>query len=66
VSRLLHNIPVGGIEPIHRADVSCWCHPLLIETQIMVHHAKDLREVKERKGTEADHQLWVIIEQITK
>ena len=60
---IIHTIPVGGTEPIHRADISCWCHPLLDEPHLMVHHAKDCREARERNQCSRKDEPWVLVEQ---
>lgn len=49
---LIHVIPVGGEEPLHRADLDCWCFPSSspYEASVMRHNAKDCREAQERIG----------------
>ena len=62
-----HIIPVGGVEPVHAAHARCWCHPVSIADEdypVAVHHAKDLREVRERNGTARPDEPWVIVNQL--
>ena len=50
---VVHVIPVGGVEPLHKASAECWCHPLVEKHEkgkVIIHHAKDLREKLERNG----------------
>lgn len=61
----IHVIPVGGIEPLHAAHEECWCKPLLTdEAKIAIHHAKDLRELKERQDITTPELRWVQIKQL--
>ena len=65
MTRLLHTIPVGGTEPIHDCSEDCWCHPLRAPgDDVVVHHAKDCREARERNGGKLDPDAkWVIVGQ---
>lgn len=62
VSRV-HVIPVGGDEPNHCAQSSCWCFPIedTVVPGVIVHHAKDCREAKERQGLTHPDRAWVTI-----
>ena len=63
-----HVIPVGGDEPVHWCSSGCWCQPLVdvregpfqMETNV-IHHAKDLREARERRGNNHPNEVWVIV-----
>ncbi len=59
-----HVIPVGGAEPVHRCDASCWCHPTPDpdETNLIVHNARDCREARERFGCARPDEKWAIVE----
>lgn len=58
----IHVIPVGGAEPIHRGDESCFCQPLKDELHgLMIHHAQDLREVRERHGWARPNEKWLVV-----
>jgi hypothetical protein len=59
-----HVIPVGGEEPRHAASMRCWCQPLLDEPGLVVHHAKDLREARERHGRARPEECWVIVDEV--
>lgn len=61
VTRLLHIIPVGNSEPVHDANIACWCHPLRQECTV-VHNAKDCREARERLNiSTGPESRWVLI-----
>ena len=65
----LHIIPVGGIEPIHVAHPSCWCHPTQDAEAPAnhIHHAKDCREKWERQGLATEPgAAWVTIGEVRK
>lgn len=64
MSNILHTIPAGGAEPIHAASLRCWCQPLLEEPGVCIHHAKDLREARERHGNGRAGEVWIIVEQL--
>lgn len=60
--KISHIIPVGGAEEIHSASAGCWCQPLVEKEGdglLVTHHAKDLREVRERNGTNRPNETWV-------
>lgn len=64
MKHFLHSIPVGGTEPVHMADVECWCHPVRdkVAPRLFIHNAKDCRERMERQGVEMPQDsLWVIV-----
>lgn len=56
----LHVMPVGGAEPEHRAHPECWCQPLLGLDGMYIHHARDLREARERHGRNRPDEQWII------
>jgi hypothetical protein len=64
-----HTIPVGDESPyydgIHFASLKCWCSPLQDpeDPQLVIHHAHDMREVRERQGI-IDSEGWITIGQI--
>lgn len=58
---VVHTIPVGGEEPPHVTDLSCWCQPIELEPNIVVHHAKDFREARERHGVVDPLKPWVLV-----
>lgn len=63
--RVLHVIPIGDTGPqdgIHNASRDCWCHPYRSEN-LMIHHAYDGRESKERQRQRTG-QGWVIIGEV--
>jgi hypothetical protein len=62
--KIVHIIPVGGDEPVHDCNAGCWCHPLLTDPEISVHHAKDLREVRERQNTARPQEKWIRVNEI--
>jgi hypothetical protein len=51
-----HVIPIGD-KHLHSASEKCWCHPLNNDG-VVVHNAKDCREVSERQNIETD-KIWV-------
>jgi hypothetical protein len=57
--RCIHVIPVGGDEPVHCADAQCWCQPLVGVDDVVIHHAKDMREARERHGVNRPEEKWV-------
>jgi hypothetical protein len=65
VMHLFHTIPVGGNEPVHDADVKCWCYPTSDRNtpEVIVHNAKDCREARERNGVVNPDLKWVLIGQ---
>lgn len=64
-ANIIHIIPVGGNEPIHSCRKDCWCHPLYIDEKeggtTATHNAKDLRDVKERRGDLNPETPWVLV-----
>lgn len=58
--KVIHTIPVGGGEPLHQADVKCWCFPLYREDGVAVHNAKDSREKLERQGLKHGG-MWALV-----
>lgn len=60
--KIPHVIPVGGAESVHTASQHCWCHPLVEKEGdgfLVTHNAEDLREVRERNGTNRPNETWV-------
>ncbi len=56
-----HVIPVGCDEPAHKAAEDCRCNPFY-DGEVCVHHSKDGREVRERRGVYTDAEsLWVVV-----
>ena len=62
--KIIHVIPVGGEEPMHTCHAACFCYPLEDQDGLMVHHAKDLRESRERHGRNRPDENWVLVEQV--
>jgi hypothetical protein len=60
---IIHVIPVGNGEPIHKAGEDCFCRPFLDDEGVCCHHSLDGRETAERFTREkpADSQ-WVMVE----
>lgn len=63
MTKTIHTIPVGGEEPMHTANASCWCHPLVTENGTVTHHARDGREARERFGRNLPDERWVLVNQ---
>jgi hypothetical protein len=57
----IHVIPIGGEEPMHLCHASCFCVPLEDADKLMIHHAKDLRESRERSGINRPDEQWVLV-----
>lgn len=62
--KYIHVVPVGGREPVHLCAPSCWCQPWN-DGELLIHHAKDLREARERFGRQQIGEHWLVIEQQT-
>lgn len=64
-ANIIHVIPVGGEEPIHSCNKDCWCYPLYSDEGedgiVATHNAKDLREVRERRGDLNPETQWVLV-----
>lgn len=60
----IHVIPVGGSEPIHAAHETCRCQPLVGVNGVITHHAQDLREARERHGSNRAGEMWALVEEI--
>lgn len=56
----IHVIPVGRPEPLHSADLGCWCCPLEKTTDLAIHNAKDGREKWERQGILDRDKQWIL------
>jgi hypothetical protein len=52
----VHVIPTGDTH-LHAAQMSCWCFPTDTEKGLVVHNAKDCREVRQR-GTYDFQNGW--------
>ena len=66
----MHQIPVGGNEPLHWAHGGCWCFPVQSfndEVQVMytMHNAQDCREAFERQGFYDPSRPWVTVLGVT-
>lgn len=62
----IHQIPVGGGEPLHWAHGSCWCYPLQnfcdeVQANYTTHNAQDCREVFERQGLHDSARPWMTV-----
>jgi hypothetical protein len=60
----IHVIPFGGEEPMHTCHASCFCKPIENQDKVMVHHAKDLREARERHGRNSPDEQWLLVEEV--
>lgn len=60
----IHVIPVGGEEPRHLCHEDCHCSPLLDDVGVMIHHAGDLREARERFNRNRPDEKWVLVEEV--
>ena len=59
----LHVIPINGAEPDHVKSAECWCSPLVdSDPRLVIHHAKDCREKRERLGIGSTNLKWRIVE----
>ena len=62
MNQRMHIIPLGHPEPLHHANLGCWCHPTAKENrEIAIHHAKDGREKWERQGIIDQDRPWCIV-----
>ena len=64
MKKRIHIIPVGGDEPVHTAHETCKCQPLLDEEGLMIHHAEDLREARERHDRNRHDEKCVLVEEV--
>jgi hypothetical protein len=64
MNKRIHIIPVGANEPVHTAHETCRCQPLLDEDGLMIHHAEDLREARERHDRNRPDEKWVLVEEV--
>ncbi len=58
---ICHVVPIADHRE-HYCYIPCWCSPLEMEPNLLVHHAIDLREVRERQGSKDLNKKWAVIE----
>jgi|GEM_PF-3424175 len=60
----LHCLPVGDLQP-HEAGSECWCHPSELAEGVLLHNAKDCREVEMRRlGLPYAEGNWTMVREV--
>lgn len=57
----VHVIPLGHPEPLHTAQLTCWCSPLQKADDVIIHHTKDGHEKWERQGIIDQDKPWCLV-----